>query len=459
MPPLPAGQPIDLLIDARWIIPVEPFRTLLENHAVAIHNGRILGLLPSDQAHVTYQARRRVSLNEHVLIPGLINLHSHAAMSLLRGYADDQPLMRWLQEHIWPAEGRLVCADFVRDGTLLAGAEMLRGGITCFNDMYFFPEAAAQSIQRLGMRAVLGLITLEFPSAYASDASDYLSKGLATRDRLANTDRIGFTLAPHAPYSVEDKTFERIVTLAAQLDLSVHIHIHETAQEIEESMRLHGMRPLERLHRLGLLGPHLIGVHAVHLNGRDLALLADHGCSIVHCPTSNMKLASGIAPITAAMEQGIRVGLGTDGSASNNRCDLFWEMRHGALLGKVATDNAAAFDAHTMLRMATLEGATALGLENDIGSLRPGKCADLCAVRLDDWILQPCFDPASHLLYAAGREQVSHVWVQGDEKVTDGQLNDTDINELLDISALWQNNALMQRGNGGSGIPPQSNLP
>ena len=433
------SQPIDLLIEPRWLIPVEPQGVVLEDHAVAVSAGKILDVLPAQAAHQRYRPERQVALPQQVLIPGLINLHTHAAMALLRGIADDLPLMDWLKTHIWPAEARHVSAAFVRDGTLLACAEMLRGGITCFNDMYFFPEAAAEAAHSLGMRAVLGMVVVEFPTAYATDADDYLSKGLAARDRLRGDPLISFCMAPHAPYTVADRTFERIATLSAQLDLPIHIHVHETPGEVEQSLAQHCVRPLERLHRLGLLGPGLIGVHAVHLDEREIALLAENNCAVAHCPTSNMKLASGAAPTALLAKRGVRIGLGTDGAASNNRLDLFQEMRHAGLLAKVTSGDAAVLNAHELLRMATLNGAAALGMEDRIGSIKPGKAADLCAIRLDALETRPCFDPASHLVYAAGREHVSHVWVNGAPQVQNGLLRGCDTSRLLDTVNLWQN--------------------
>ncbi|HMM54262.1 MAG TPA: TRZ/ATZ family hydrolase [Candidatus Desulfobacillus sp.] len=432
-------QSADLLIEPRWLIPVEPRGAVLEEHAVVVSAGRILDVLPARQACERYQPGHRVALPEHALIPGLVNLHTHAAMALLRGIADDRPLMDWLQTRIWPAEVKHVSPAFVRDGTLLACAEMLRGGITCFSDMYFFPEAAAEAALVLGMRAAIGLFVIEFPTAYATDADDYLRKGLAARDRLRNEPLLSFCLAPHAPYTVSDAIFERIATLSAQLDLPIHLHVHETRQETEESLARHGARPLERLRRLGLLGPGLIAVHAIHLDETEITLLAENNCSVAHCPSSNMKLASGIAPISRMAEQGVRIGLGTDGAASNNRLDLFQEMRQAGLLAKVSTGDASVLDAHALLRMATLSGATALGLDAEIGSIEPGKAADLCAVRLGGIETSPCFDPASHLIYAAGREHVSHVWVNGRIRLEDGVLRQCDTRTLLDTVILWQN--------------------
>ncbi len=364
-------------------------------------------------------------------------------MTLLRGYADDMALMDWLKQRIWPAEARHLSSDFVRDGTLLACAEMLRGGITCFNDMYFYPEAAAQAVHRMGMRAALGMVVVEFPSGYAADAEDYLAKGLAARDALRDEPLISFCMAPHAPYTITDRTFERIATLANQLELPIHIHVHETLTEIDESIRQYGLRPLARLNQLGLLGPGLIAVHAVHLDAGEIDLLALQGCNIAHCPSSNMKLASGIAPVAKLRQQGVRIGLGSDSAASNNRLDLFREMNHAALLAKVSSNDATAVNAHEALAMATLDGAMALGLEERIGSLVAGKAADLCAVRLDDPLLAPCFDPASHLVYVAGREHVSHVWVAGEARVSDGKLLAMDAAELLDTADLWHNRIII----------------
>lgn len=428
---------VDLLIRPEWIIPIEPAGVTLSGHALAVSDGRIVALLPITEAVQRFRPRQTLDLPGQVVLPGLINLHTHAAMSLLRGYADDLPLMRWLSERIWPAESRHAGPDFVHAGSLLACAEMLRGGITTFNDMYFFPEATATAAKRLGMRAVLGIIAIEFPTRYAADADDYLAKGLAIRDELGSDPLLGFCLAPHAPYTVADKTFRKIATLAAQLELPVHMHVHETRHEIEESLKQHGVRPIERLRRLGLLGPQLVAVHAVHLDAAEIELLAHEGCHLAHCPTSNMKLGSGIPPMAAIQSRGMNFGLGTDGAASNNRLDLFQEMRHAALLAKGASQNAEALDAHAALFAATLGGARALGLDARIGSLLPGKAADLCAVRLDEWLLQPSFDPASHLVYVSGREQVTHTWVAGTLVMNDGVPVKIGISELLDLAGLW----------------------
>jgi 5-methylthioadenosine/S-adenosylhomocysteine deaminase len=430
-------QQKSFLLGARWVVPVEPAGAVLEHHAVAIQNGAIEAVLPAAQATGQFPDYERIELPEHVLIPGLVNAHTHAAMSLMRGLADDLPLMRWLQEHIWPAENKHVSPDFVRDGTALACAEMLRAGITCFNDMYYFPEAALEAARAAGMRVSLGLIVIDFPTAYASDPADYLRKGLELRDRQGDDALVSFCIAPHAPYTVSDPAFRQIATLAAELDLPVHLHLHETEHEIERSLAEHGVRPLERLRRLGLLGPNLIAVHAVHLQDEEIQLLATHGCSVAHCPSSNLKLASGFARIEALRAAGVNLCLGTDGAASNNRLDVLTEMRTAALLAKAVAGNAEALPAHAALRAATLGGAHALGLDAHIGSIEPGKRADLVAVALRGPEVAPCYDPVSHLVYAAGREHVTHVWVDGEPRVTEGKLETAHRN--LDTRwQLWQ---------------------
>jgi 5-methylthioadenosine/S-adenosylhomocysteine deaminase len=327
----------------------------------------------------------------------------------------------------------------VRDGTLLACAEMLRGGITCFNEMYFFPEAALEAALAAGMRAALGIIVIDFPTAYASDPADYLRKGLALRDRQRDQALVSFCLAPHAPYTVSDATFRQVATLAAELDLPIHLHLHETEDEIQRSVAEHRVRPLERMRKLGIVGPGLIAVHAVHLEKSEIELLASHACSVAHCPSSNLKLASGFAPVEALRRAGVNLCLGTDGAASNNRLDLFQEMRTAALLAKAVARDAEALPEHAALRAATLGGARALGLEKRIGSIEPGKAADLTAVALRGPELAPCYDPVSHLVYAAGREHVTHVWVNGELRLAEGELHSDAFSGLDTRWQLWQN--------------------
>jgi 5-methylthioadenosine/S-adenosylhomocysteine deaminase len=431
------GLPFDLALDAGWVLPICPAATLLADHTVLLRGERIAALVPTGLTP-SLPVGHRIDLSGRLLMPGLVNLHTHAAMTLMRGLADDLPLMRWLQEHIWPAESAHVSDAFVHDGTLLACAEMLRGGITTFNDMYFFPEAAARAALAAGMRAALGMIAIEFPTAYATDPQDYLDKGLATRDRWRGEPRLSFCFAPHAPYTVSDATFATLRTLADQLQAPVHVHLHETAGEVADSLRLHGERPIARLDRLGLIGPGTIAVHAVHLDDADIATLAHRGAHVAHCPSSNLKLASGFAPVAKLLANGVGVGLGTDGAASNNRLDLFAEWRLASLLGKAVAGAADALPAHAALEMATLAGARALGLDDRIGSIEPGKQADLIAVDLRGVDLQPCYDPTSHLVYAAGREHVTDVWVAGDAQVRDGRFTRLDPDVLAATARAWQ---------------------
>lgn len=437
-----ALQSVETLISARWVVPVVPRGTVLADHSVAIQQGRICAVLPTATARSQLQAGRHIELTQHALVPGLINAHAHAAMNLLRGAGDDLPLARWLAERIWPLERALVSERFVYDGTRHAAAEMLRAGITCCNDMYFYPEAAARAFVDLGMRCVVGIVAIEFPSAYASDADDYLRKGLQTRDALRDEPLVRFTLAPHAPYTVGDQTLARIAMLAEELDLPVHTHLHETDAEIAESVKQHGVRPLARLDRLGLVSERLLAVHAVHLQPDEIALLAQRGASVAHCPASNLKLASGIAPVAALIRQGVGVAFGTDSAASNNRLDLFDEMRLAALLAKAQALDASALPAWQALECATIVAAGALGLRDQIGSIEVGKQADLIAIDLSSLETQPCLDVTSQLVYCAGREHVSSVWVSGRKVVAERRLvhggNEVDVSSIARACAFWQ---------------------
>ena len=430
---------IDTIIEARWIIPAEPYGLVLENHAIAIDKGVIQAVLSVSEISRQFSPVEHIVLPQHVLIPGLINLHTHAAMALLRGLADGLPLMEWLNDHIWPAEIKHVNEDFVLDGTSLACVEMLRGGTTCFNDMYFFPEESAKAALASGMRAAIGMLTTNFPTAYANDSEDYLAKGLAMRDEYRHHPLLSFCFAPHAPYTVSDKTLTSILTYAEQLDLPVHMRLHETEAEIKHGLENFGMRPIARLQRLGLLSPGLIGVNMIHLTEEEIELTGNQGCNVAHCPSSNLKLANGYSPVSALLRQGVNVGLGTDGAASNNRLDMFGEMRLTALLAKGQSNRADELPAYQALQMATLNGAKALGLGDRIGSLVKGKMADITAVDFSAPELSPCYDPVSHLVYSAGREHVSHVWVDGKILVKEGRLTTLNEQEILAKALFWEN--------------------
>ena len=429
---------IDTVIEARWIIPAEPYGLVLENHAIAIDKGVIQAIQPASDISLQFSPAEHIILPQHVLIPGLINLHTHAAMTLMRGLADGLSLMEWQNNHIWPAEIKHVNEDFVLDGTKLACAEMLKGGTTCFNDMYFFPEESAKAALASGMRGAIGMLTIDFPTAYASDSEDYLAKGLAMRDEYRHHPLLSFCFAPHAPYTVSDKALTSILTYAEQLDLPIHIHLHETEAEISHSLENFGMRPITRLHQLGLLSPGLIGVNMIQLTEEEIELTGNQGCSVAHCPSSNLKLANGFAPVSALLRQGVNVGLGTDGAASNNRLDMFEEMRLAALLAKGQSNRADELPAYQALQMATLNSAKALGLGDRIGSLVKGKMADITAVDFSAPELSPCYDPVSHLVYSAGREHVSHVWVDGKILVKEGKLTTLNEQEILAKALFWE---------------------
>lgn len=428
---------VDCLIHARWIIPVTPDDAVLENHTLVIHEGRIQALLPTAEAGI-YKADQEHHLGQHALIPGLINAHTHTAMNLMRGIADDLPLMTWLHEHIWPVENRWMSEEFVVDGSRHAIAEMLRGGTTCFQDMYFYPENTARVAAAAGMRSCPGLIMIDFPSPYADGPDAYIHRALEVHDEFRDNPLVHTVFAPHAPYSCSDEPLSRIRMLSDELDRPVHIHVQETLDEIQQSQEKHGCRPIERLHRLGLVNPLMIGVHMVHLDDEEIALWAENGAHMVHCPESNMKLGNGFAPVKKLLDAGVNVALGTDGVASNNDLDMFSEMRTAALLAKGVSQDATAVPAMQALRMATINGAKALGLEELCGSLEIGKAADITAVRLNSLETQPLYELVSQLVYSTGREQVSDVWVAGRHLLKSRQLTTLDEADILSCSGQWQ---------------------
>ncbi len=411
---------------------------MLRKHSLAILGGRITELLPTDQARAKYRADDEIDLPGHALIPGLINTHTHAAMSLLRGIADDLPLMIWLHEHIWPAERRWVNEEFVRDGSQLAIAEMLRSGTTCFNDMYFFPDVTARVAAAAGIRATVGLIVVDFPTIWAASSEEYLHRGIAVHDQWRNHHLVRTAFAPHAPYSVSDQPLERIRVMADELEIPIHMHVHETRDEIRQSLRDHGKRPLQRLQELGLLSPSLIGVHMTQLEDEELESYAASGGQVVHVPESNLKLANGYCPVKRLLEAGVNVALGTDGAASNNDLDMFGEMRTTALLAKGMNRDPAALPAPQVLRMATIHGARALGIGDETGSLEVGKSADVTAVDLAAIETQPVYNPVSQLVYAAGRHQVTDVWIAGRRVLSKRELTTLDPEEILSRAADWQ---------------------
>lgn len=430
-------QTIDLLVLPRWLVPVEPDNVVLEEHALAVDGGRIVDVLPVPFARQRFQPREELALPDHAVLPGLVNIHTHSAMTLLRGLADDLPLMDWLQQHIWPAEGRHVGYAYCADGVRLAAAEMIRGGTTCFNDMYFFPDATAAVAAEVGMRASVGLVVFDFPSAWGQGWEEYIRKGLQVHDRLRGTPLVRAVFAPHAPYTVSDAPLKRVRELANELGVGIHMHVHETAAEIQGGLEAHGKRPWQRLRELDLPGQDFIAVHMTQLTDAEIAEAARLGVTVAHCPESNLKLASGFCPVAKLLAAGVNVAIGTDGAASNNDLDLLGEIRTAALLAKGVSGDAGALPAHAALRMATLAGARALGLEDEIGSLEPGKSADFIAVDLMRPATQPVYHVLSQLVYAAGRDQVTEVYVAGRPLLREGQLQTVDETAAIAKAAEW----------------------
>lgn len=432
-----ALQSVDLLISARWVVPVIPAGQVLDYHSVAVDAGRIVAICPTEEARNRFNAAETADLKDQALFPGLINMHGHAAMSLFRGLADDLPLLTWLNEHIWPAESQFVDEDFVADGTLLAMAEMLRTGTTFFSDMYFFPDIAAEVAQQHRMRAQICVPVLDFPTNWASGPDEYIRKGLAVRDRFRTSEFVQVAFGPHAPYTVSDGPLQQVATLAEEIGANIQIHLHETAHEVEEALAKNGMRPLHRLAELGLLTPALQCVHMTQLDDYDIQLLAKSGAHVIHCPESNLKLASGFCPVDKLVKGGVNVCIGTDGAASNNDHDLLGEMRTAAMLGKAVAGDAAAVSAHRTLAMATINAARALGRDADLGSIEIGKLADLISVDMSDPIIQPVYDPVAHLVYSSNSRQVSHSWINGELHLENGHLLRIDLMGLRDRVSKW----------------------
>jgi 5-methylthioadenosine/S-adenosylhomocysteine deaminase len=433
-----ARRPCDWLIEAGWIIPVQPAGQVLEAHALVIDGDRITDILPIDEARARYAPEAHVQRPGSVLMPGLVNAHTHNPMSLMRGVADDLALMPWLTEHVWPIERAVMTPEFIADGIELAVAEMIRGGTTCCNENYFFPDAQARTYDRLGFRAAISIPVIDFPSAWASNQDEYFDKGLAVHDQYRSHPLLSFSMTPHAPYTVCDASFERIRRYAEQLDLPVHCHIHETAQEITDSLNQYGQRPLARLDRLGLVNERLTAVHMTQMTSEEIALCAARGVSVVHCPQSNLKLASGFCPVGDLLSAGVNLAIGTDGCASNNDLDMFDELRTAALLAKAVSADATVFKAGQALHAATLAGASAMGLEQYIGSLEPGKQADIIAIDLDRIEAAPVYDVVSQLVYAGARHWVGDVWIAGRAKMLKRELQDMDQERILSTARRWQ---------------------
>jgi len=425
------------LLLPRLLVPVRPRGQVLEQMAVIIEGELIGAVLPRSEALARYADATRIELPEHVLLPGFINMHTHSAMSLLRGYADDLNLQVWLNDHIWPVEKTFLSPEFVHDGARLAIAEMMRGGTTCFNDLYFFPEVTAAAAVETGMRACIGLPVIDVPTIWAANENEYINKGLEVSASWQGEPLISTSFAPHAPYSVGDEALGRIARLSEKRDMRVHMHVLESSWEVSESLSRHGKPTLARLAGLGLMNERLLAVHMTQLDAMDLDVLSNTAVNVIHCPESNLKLASGICPVTRLAELGVNLALGTDGAASNNNLDLLAESRSAALLAKGFAADPCVLDAFETLEMLTINGARALGKEHHLGSVEAGKLADLCAIRLDSLQTTPMYDVVSHLIYAASSQQVSHVWVGGRMLLQDQQFLYMDTGDIMQRANDW----------------------
>ena len=426
------------LIHPRYLVAVRPQGIVLENYSIAIEQGLIVSIMTRAESEQAYPEAESIELPDHVLLPGFINMHTHSPMTLLRGYADDMDLDVWLREHIWPAEQEFVGPSFVADGARLAIAEMFRAGTTCFNDMYFFPDLIGKTCLEAGIRASIGVPLIETQTAWASDIDSYFEQGLRLHDEWRSESLLSITFSPHAPYSVSDETLRRVAAHSRELEVPVHLHLLETNWDIKHSLQHHEVHPLHRLRDLDLLNSRLLAVHMTQLSSEDIDQLAQSGVHVIHCPQSNLKLASGICPLASLLEAGVNVALGTDGAASNNDLDMLSEMRTAALLAKGTSGNASALPAFQALKMATLNGANALGLGALTGSLLPGKSADMTAIDLNRVETQPVYDPVSQIVYAAGREQVTDVWVSGKRLLKSGELTTLNQEQILAQTKDWR---------------------
>ena len=429
---------VSTIISAPWIYTSNIDSELLFNYSLIIKDDKIIDLVTQDKVFDEYEADNTYELADHILIPGLINTHTHAAMNIFKGFADDLPLQEWLNDHIWPAEKKFVDTSFVKDGSVLALSEMIKAGVTTFNDMYFFPDATAEAARELGIRANIGLVVLDFPTNYASDPEDYLLKGFEFRDKWRNDELITTSIAPHAPYSVSDEAFRLVNTYSEELGLNIHLHLHETEWEVADSIKTYGVTPIQRLNNLGIISPSLLAAHCVHLNDQDTAILTKGKVSIAHNPSSNMKLGSGIADVAKMLRQNLNVSLGTDSSASNNRLDIMEEMRLAALLIKGTTKSPELLPASQAIKMATINGAKALGLDLVVGSIEKNKKADLVAIDLSSIENQPIYNPLSTLVYSSSKSDVNYVWIDGEIKLKEKKLVGLDEEYIKQLAKKWQ---------------------
>ncbi|GAB4406782.1 MAG: amidohydrolase [Bacteroidia bacterium] len=433
----PPGETVDLAIVHAHILTIDDRWTESPDGTVLVRGGAIVGLGASDSLAGTFRARQTIDARGQLLLPGLVNTHSHAAMVLLRGLADDLALQAWLEQHIWPAEGRYMDARAVRLGTRLAWAEMIRGGITTVNDTYFFVEEVARTASEAGLRAIVAEGLLDFPTP----SSPHPDSGLACTRRMAATwaghPRIGVAVSPHSPYTCAPSLLRAAGDLARELDLPLHIHLAETATEDTIIYQRYRCSPTRLLDSLGVLGPRTIAAHGVMLDAASIATLAQRGSGVSHNPESNMKLASGVAPIPALLAAGVTIGLGTDGAASNNNLDMFQEMSAAARLQKVHHHDPHLLDARQVLYMATRGGAALLGMDDRIGSVETGKQADFVLIDLGQPHLQPVHNLYALAVYSMRASDVRTVVVGGTLLMHDGRLLTLDEQRVVAAAAAW----------------------
>jgi 5-methylthioadenosine/S-adenosylhomocysteine deaminase len=434
----------DLIVRNGTVLTMDPRGTRIDGGFVAIRDGA-LAAVGQGAAAAEWTAPDAIDARGGIVLPGLVNTHTHAAMTAFRGLADDLPLMTWLEEHIFPAEARLD-TEKVRSGSLLACAEMILSGTTCFCDMYLFEDAVAQAAASAGVRAVVGEVLYDFPSPHYGPPEAGLAFTEALADKWKDHPLVSVAVEPHSPYLCAPELLRRSAEVARRLGLPIVIHLSETAQEVETVRNRYGCSPVEHLERLGLLGADLLACHCVALGETDMDLLARYDVKVAHNAESNMKLASGVAPVPALLERGVCVGIGTDGCASNNNLDLFGEMDTVAKLHKVQASDPTVLPAETVLRMATIEGARALGMADRIGSLEPGKRADLIVVDTAKPHLTPMYRPASHLVYAARGGDVDTMIVDGRVLMRHRRLATVDLEEVTRAVLDWA---------GGLGRPAQ----
>lgn len=426
-----SARDVALVVSAGTVVTMDDARRVLQPGALAIDGRDIVAVGTPAEIDAAFRGRERLDVPAGIVLPGLVNTHTHAAMVLYRGLADDLALMEWLEQHIFPAEARTVSPEFVRVGTTLAALEMIQSGTTTFADMYYFEEVVAEATRAAGLRGVLGQTVIRFPVADAKVPAEALARAEAFIERFRHDDLIVPAVAPHAMYTLEAETLEATRALAARHGVPLLIHLAETRTEYDDARRLHRETPTAYLAARQVLAPNLLGAHGVWLDPPDIQALAVSGAAISHNPESNMKLASGIAPVPALLAAGVPVGLGTDGAASNNDLDMFEAMRTAALLHKLAQHDPRALPAPVVLEMATRMGARALGLDAQIGSLTVGRRADLIVVDTAQAHLTPMYDPVSHLVYAAKGSDVTATIVNGRVLMRDRRVLSLDVAKVL----------------------------